>query len=96
MRILAPWAVLAAGFFVLSGCSDGSDTPATVDTGPDKETVPPPPPGCDPLTPTYCGFPYPNNYWTQPDTGTVTGLRLSSPAPMRSTRWTASRPVSPP
>jgi hypothetical protein len=38
-----------------------------------------PPLGCDPLTPTYCGFPYPNDYWTVPDPSTVTGLRLALP-----------------
>ena len=38
-----------------------------------------PPLGCDPLTPTYCGFPYPNDYWTVADSSTVTGLRLALP-----------------
>jgi len=38
-----------------------------------------PPLGCDPLTPTYCGFPYPNDYWTVADSATVTGLRLALP-----------------
>lgn len=35
--------------------------------------------GCDPLTPTYCGFPYPNDYWTVADASTETGLRLALP-----------------
>ncbi|MGB5366348.1 MAG: hypothetical protein WBN14_08780, partial [Polyangiales bacterium] len=35
--------------------------------------------GCDPLTPSYCGFPYPNDYWTVADASTVTGLRLALP-----------------
>ena len=34
---------------------------------------------CDPLTPSYCGFPYPNDYWTVADATTVTGLRLALP-----------------
>ena len=38
-----------------------------------------PPLGCDPLTPTYCGFPFPNDYWTVTDSSTVTGLRLALP-----------------
>ncbi len=38
-----------------------------------------PPLGCDPLTPSYCGFPYPNDYWTVADASTVTGLRLALP-----------------
>jgi hypothetical protein len=33
--------------------------------------------GCDPLTPTYCAFPYPNDYWTIADATTVTGIRLA-------------------
>jgi len=35
--------------------------------------------GCDPLTPSYCGFPYPNDYWTVADASTETGLRLALP-----------------
>ena len=42
--------------------------------------IPAPPLDCDPLTPTYCGFPYPNDYWTVADSSTVTGLRLALPA----------------
>lgn len=42
-------------------------------------TIPSPPLGCDPLTPTYCGFPYPNDYYTVKDSSTVTGLRLALP-----------------
>ena len=41
--------------------------------------VPTPPLGCDPLTPSYCAFPYPNDYWTVADASTVTGLRLALP-----------------
>lgn len=33
--------------------------------------------GCDPLTPSYCAFPYPNDYWTVADPSTVTGKRLA-------------------
>jgi hypothetical protein len=38
-----------------------------------------PPLGCDPLAPSYCGFPYPNDYWTVADSSTATGLRLALP-----------------
>ena len=34
---------------------------------------------CDPLNPSYCGFPYPNDYFTIEDAGTVTGRRLALP-----------------
>ncbi|MFW6050370.1 MAG: hypothetical protein ACODAU_04305 [Myxococcota bacterium] len=33
--------------------------------------------GCDPLVPSYCGFPYPNDYWTVDDPDTPTGKRLA-------------------
>lgn len=35
--------------------------------------------GCDPLAPSYCGFPYPNDYWTVADASTETGRRLALP-----------------
>jgi hypothetical protein len=41
--------------------------------------IPAPPLDCDPLTPSYCGFPYPNDYWTIADSSAVTGLRLALP-----------------
>ncbi|MBW1832910.1 MAG: hypothetical protein JRJ10_14650 [Deltaproteobacteria bacterium] len=44
--------------------------------------VPAPPLDCDPLTPTYCGFPYPNDYWTVADSSTVTERRLALPLVM--------------
>ncbi len=42
--------------------------------------IPAPALDCDPLTPTYCGFPFPNDYWTVADSSTVTGLRLALPS----------------
>lgn len=60
-----------------SACDNNSSN-AVAQVGP-AEVVPPPPLDCDPLTPSYCGFPYPNNYWTEPDPGAVTGLRLALP-----------------
>lgn len=32
---------------------------------------------CDPLVPSYCGFPFPSNAFTVEDTTTVTGLRVA-------------------
>ena len=49
-------------------------------TGGSGGIVPAPPLDCDPLTPTYCGFPFPNDYWTVADASTVTGLRLALPS----------------
>ena len=31
------------------------------------------------MTPSYCGFPYPNDYWTTEDLTTATGMRLALP-----------------
>lgn len=31
---------------------------------------------CDPLTPDYCSFPWPNNFWLRQDSTTVTGNRM--------------------
>jgi len=59
----------------LAACSDGRDKPISIM----PQVVPPPPLDCDPLVPSYCGFPYPNNYWTQEDENTVTGMRLALP-----------------
>ena len=42
-----------------------TDTPATPDWR-----------GCDPLVPSACGFPFPNNLYTERDSTTATGLRL--------------------
>jgi len=60
--------------------------------------VPAPPLGCDPLTPSYCAFPYPNDYYTVADASTVTGLRLALPAeimpPTSGTKGTPQWPVA--
>lgn len=32
--------------------------------------------GCDPLVPSACGFPFPNDVYTERDPSTATGLRL--------------------
>ena len=41
--------------------------------------IPAPPLGCDPIAPSFCGFPYPNDYWTVEDDATATGRRLALP-----------------
>jgi hypothetical protein len=68
---------LAGSLALLTACSNGGNNDWS-DLFP-EEPVPAPPLDCDPLTPTYCGFPYPNNYWTEDDAASVTGLRLALP-----------------
>ncbi len=63
---------LAAISALLVACSDGNDNLLVLE--PEA-----PPLDCDPVTPTYCGFPFPNDYWTVPDARTVTGRRLALP-----------------
>lgn len=83
MNKLLCWLAVSCALVFAGGCDDGNGsnrqavvTPDAPDPG---EVIPPPPLDCDPLTPSYCGFPYPNNYWTEEDPGTVTGLRLALP-----------------
>ena len=59
----------------LAGCSSSSDAPAAA-AGP-TSTEPGPIEGCDPLVPTYCGFPFPSDAHTVADPTTATGRRLS-------------------
>jgi len=71
--------LFAVGAIVLLcvGCGSGGASPTGI--GGSGGVVPTPPLGCDPLTPSYCAFPYPNDYWTVADASTVTGLRLALP-----------------
>jgi hypothetical protein len=76
--------VAVAGVMSATGCGGddngaGGGTGGTGGAGGSGGTIEAPPLGCDPLTPTYCGFPYPNDYWTVADSATVTGLRLALP-----------------
>ena len=82
-RFVSCLAGLAFAVLFVAGCgTDGNSA-----TGPGGSggaggaggTVETPPLDCDPLTPSYCGFPYPNDYWTVADATTVTGLRLALP-----------------
>lgn len=34
---------------------------------------------CDPIDPGYCSFPFPSDYYTRPDPGSPTGLRVALP-----------------
>lgn len=83
MNKIAYWIVLGCAALITAGCGDNSSN-AVAQVGPPgpvapQEPVPPPPLDCDPLAPSYCGFPYPNNYWTESDPTSVTGLRLALP-----------------
>lgn len=87
------WLVVSAALLVITACSNGNNSNTVVLAQQDvvppqenrepkeepKEVIPAPPLGCDPLTPSYCGFPYPNDYWTEEDTAAVTGMRLALP-----------------
>ncbi|MFT4518923.1 MAG: hypothetical protein ACI9JM_001312 [Halioglobus sp.] len=68
--------VLSCAVIVLTACSDSKDGSVY---GNIITVVPAPPLDCDPITPTYCGFPFPNDYWTEEDATTVTGMRLALP-----------------
>lgn len=78
MKKRLSWLLLSCVLGFTAGCSDGGDFSDFGLQAP-EEPVPAPPLDCDPLTPSYCGFPYPNNYWTEADPGKVTGLRLALP-----------------
>jgi hypothetical protein len=58
---------------------DGGTPGTGGDGGGAGGSIPAPPPDCDPLSPTYCAFPYPNDYYTVADETTVTGKRLALP-----------------
>lgn len=63
-RALAALALAAASVFVALPGSAGA-TPAKSDHA------------CDPIDPTACLLPFPNNWYTVPDTSTATGLRVN-------------------
>ncbi len=86
-RLELVWIGLLCGALSIGGCGDDGDDGAAGSGGAGGSAgaggaggmIPAPPLGCDPLTPTYCGFPYPNDYWTVSDASTVTGIRLALP-----------------
>lgn len=67
--VVAPLVLTVWLLVLLAGCSSGAGGGG----------VPAPPISCDPLAPTYCGFPYPNDYFTVADSSTTTGRRLALP-----------------
>ena len=77
--------VLFAVIVPFSGCDDGSST-----SGPKTNATPEElfPDGCDPISPDFCGLPFPSNIWTVADSTTPTGLRVhlhdTMPQPQRS------------
>ena len=88
------WLILSCALAIATGCSNGNNSNPVAQDGPSVVPVDPPveppveppvdvPPApaldCDPLSPGYCGFPYPNNYWTEEDPDAITGLRLALP-----------------
>lgn len=90
MRISFMWALVCSLLLLGSGCGSDSSSGTGGSAGAGGAggiggdggaggVVPAPPIGCDPLTPTYCAFPYPNDYFTVEDVGTVTGRRLALP-----------------
>ncbi|MBW1904838.1 MAG: hypothetical protein JRJ24_05945 [Deltaproteobacteria bacterium] len=76
MKIFSYWLVVSSLVLFTVGCSSDS---SSVGTGGSGGVVPAPSLDCDPLTPSYRGFSYPNDYWTVADSSTVTGLRLALP-----------------
>jgi hypothetical protein len=73
-----------ASYLGLLGCSSngGGQAQPTSDAGgadAASDGAPAEDPACDPLVPTYCGFPFPSNYLTVADATTKTGIRISIP-----------------
>jgi hypothetical protein len=72
--------------------SEGAVEDAAPDSAIDVETVDASPdePPCDPVAPTRCGLPFPNDYWTRVDPASPTRLRLafnSEMLPRSTARW---------
>jgi len=69
----------------------GSTDVAATDLGaPGDASTGPTEPVCDPVSPTRCGLPFPNDYWTVADTRTPTGRRVRFDAemlPRATPRW---------
>ncbi len=91
MKSIPFWFVVFASF-VVAGCgsgegggaggvggSSGADGGGAGGEGGAGGTVSAPAIGCDPLAPTYCGFPFPNDYYTVTDPTSATGRRLALP-----------------
>jgi len=84
MRFPVTLLALSCVIHFVPGCGSdtGSGTAGTSGSGGQGGSggmIPAPPLGCDPLTPSYCAFPYPNDYYTVADPSTATGRRLVLP-----------------
>jgi hypothetical protein len=79
--------LIVPGLLLAPGCSSSSASPSSAgDGGAEAGTINPASPpllgeDCDPIAPgdpmtpgSGCGFPYPSNVWTKPDTTTATGM----------------------
>ncbi len=80
VRFLCPWLVTCAAL----GCaapSPPADAAVLDAIAADALTADAAAPetwqSCDPIVPSHCGFPFPNDVYTRPDTTSATGLRLS-------------------
>ena len=67
MRMILSWVWAGLLSLALLGCGSSGEAERVTLTG------------CDPITPSYCGFPYPNDAWVVDDPDTVTGIRLALP-----------------
>ena len=89
MRFSVIWVLACTLACALVGCASdsgaggsggsGGSVGAPGEGGAGGGAVPAPAIGCDPLVPTYCGFPYPNDYFTVSDESTVTGRPRHDP-----------------
>ncbi|MEM0954930.1 MAG: hypothetical protein AAGI24_12385 [Pseudomonadota bacterium] len=83
MLTRTPLTGLLLALLLLAACSDGNDSTDTGDNDEPTFSVDPTTVDvsqadvCDILQPTECAFPFPNNFYTQEDTSTPTGLRVA-------------------
>ncbi len=73
--VVAALAALVAGMSALIVVTAATDAPATE---PSTDATPPPS-ACDPLNPTQCLLPFPDNYFTVHDPSSPTGRRVDFP-----------------
>ncbi|MBL8685065.1 MAG: hypothetical protein JNK05_38165 [Myxococcales bacterium] len=69
---------------------DVAASDAIDDASPDAQDAGPSAAPCDPIGPTRCGLPFPNDYWTRLDPSTPTRIRLdfnSEMLPRSTPRW---------
>jgi hypothetical protein len=72
--------------------TDAASDLAPVDADVAPPDAPSADPACDPVAPTRCGLPFPNDFWTTPDPMSPTGLRVrfrEEMLPRATPRWFA-------